>query len=628
LRVDELEVPEGVRLVIGRRLDRLSEQTPKVLTAAAVLGRMFELRVLEELEGFDPDDVLDAIEEAEAARLIGAASIGRAAGYAFTHELIRHTLLDGLSLPRRQRLHFRIANALETVQPGRVADIARHCYQAGTAIDPAKAIHYLKLAGEDALAAAAAADALYYFDTALSFEELEDERTKADLLLNRAEAYRVVGGFKKAVEGWEAALPLFETLQDRDKVAHIYTALAESVILLGRLDESRAIARRGLAALGDDRTPANCLLLAAAGLALTHSSGAEDDGEAALAEAIALAESLSDTHLLARVLILQAFHYLACAKPNAMIEAATRSAELLRHHDDPWSLTDALKWKILGHQFVGDVEAMHAVREELEPLAARIGNGSATSESVCASGVCELMVTGDLDVWDACWRRHNEIWERFGGSWTEHTYINLGRSEFWRGNWDAAFAHLNKAVELENAGPYYGPCRAALFLTKCYAGSDDAMRSLDDGFDDIESFSAVRSAGSWWALVLVAEGLAVLGEKELLTKLYPRIREAARTEFVLTFAGFQQFKKAAGIAAAAIGEYDEADAFFRDALEEAERLPIKLEQPEVRRWYAKMLMDRNGPGDHVKARELLEEAIDGYRTLGMPRHLEMAKELL
>jgi hypothetical protein len=77
-----------------------------------------------------------------------------------------------------------------------------------------------------------------------------------------------------------------------------------------------------------------------------------------------------------------------------------------------------------------------------------------------------------------------------------------------------------------------------------------------------------------------------------------------------------------------VGKYDEAETFFGAALEEAERIPIKLEQPEVRRWYAKMLIDRNGPGDHVKARELLEEAIDGYRTLGMPRHLEMAKELL
>jgi len=40
-----------------------------------------------------------------------------------------------------------------------------------------------------------------------------------------------------------------------------------------------------------------------------------------------------------------------------------------------------------------------------------------------------------------------------------------------------------------------------------------------------------------------------------------------------------------------------------------------------------MLIDRDDPGDHEKARALLDEAIDGYRTLGMPRHLEMAEEL-
>ena len=91
--------------------------------------------------------------------------------------------------------------------------------------------------------------------------------------------------------------------------------------------------------------------------------------------------------------------------------------------------------------------------------------------------------------------------------------------------------------------------------------------------------------------------------------------------------GFQQFKKVGGLAAAAIGKYDDAETFFRDALEEAERIPIKLDQPEVRRWYAKMLIDRDEPGGREKAHELLDEAIDGYRTLGMPRHVEMAEEL-
>jgi len=53
-----------------------------------------------------------------------------------------------------------------------------------------------------------------------------------------------------------------------------------------------------------------------------------------------------------------------------------------------------------------------------------------------------------------------------------------------------------------------------------------------------------------------------------------------------------------------------------------------IEQPEVRRWYARMLMDRAASGDRDKARGLLAEALAAYREIGMPRHQAMAEELL
>jgi hypothetical protein len=48
----------------------------------------------------------------------------------------------------------------------------------------------------------------------------------------------------------------------------------------------------------------------------------------------------------------------------------------------------------------------------------------------------------------------------------------------------------------------------------------------------------------------------------------------------------------------------------------------------VRRWYAHMLIDRDGPGDRERARELLSEAIEMYHRLGMPKHVEIAEALL
>ena len=41
-----------------------------------------------------------------------------------------------------------------------------------------------------------------------------------------------------------------------------------------------------------------------------------------------------------------------------------------------------------------------------------------------------------------------------------------------------------------------------------------------------------------------------------------------------------------------------------------------------------MLIDRHGPGDRDKARELLTEAIAMYRQIGMPKHVEMAEVML
>ena len=137
LKTDDLEVPEGVRLVIGRRLERLDDDTRTTLTAAAVVGRVFDLALLETLSGHRGDAVLNAIEEAERAQLVTPASQGREARYRFTHELIRQTLVETLSLPRRQRLHLTVADAIEAGYGERVAehaaDLAHHLYQAGVA---------------------------------------------------------------------------------------------------------------------------------------------------------------------------------------------------------------------------------------------------------------------------------------------------------------------------------------------------------------------------------------------------------------------------------------------------------------------------------------------------------------
>ncbi len=110
-----VRIPDGVREVIGRRLNRLSEQCNQTLTIAAVMGREFRLEELACLVDDVPqEDVLALLEEAEQERIIEGLP-GALGHYQFSHALIRETLYDELTTARQMRLHAHIARALEAL---------------------------------------------------------------------------------------------------------------------------------------------------------------------------------------------------------------------------------------------------------------------------------------------------------------------------------------------------------------------------------------------------------------------------------------------------------------------------------------------------------------------------------
>ena len=66
-----VRIPEGVREVIGRRLNQLSARCNEVLTIASVIGREFEMRQIVGLvEDISEDRLLDVLEEGLDARVI------------------------------------------------------------------------------------------------------------------------------------------------------------------------------------------------------------------------------------------------------------------------------------------------------------------------------------------------------------------------------------------------------------------------------------------------------------------------------------------------------------------------------------------------------------------------------
>jgi serine/threonine protein kinase/tetratricopeptide (TPR) repeat protein len=630
LSLDELEVPESVRLVVGRRLERLSEEGQKVLTSAAVIGRSFSYELLEALADADPEMLLEAIEQAERLHLVHASgTTDREAGYLFTHELIRQTMVAGLSLPRRQRLHARVAEAIEQVHESQIedhaSDLANHLYQAGAAADPEKTVHYLAIAGDQAMASSGFETALRHFENALALLKDGDTGQRADLMWSHGAALRAVGLPQEALSDWQTAVEIYESMGDVARVVSTSIELATFLAWLGRYPEAAETALDVLEAVGEEVTADRCRLLATAGLSLAW-EGVHARAEYILTEARTAAEQLSDRPLLGLVLGREAVMFFPQMRMREAVASARRAAEELRAAGDVWLLAEVLAFTYVALVWCGRLDEARKVGEELEPLATRLGHQGALFFAAMSRGWCDVNRTADLDAFEAFSRGGIETWQR-AGPWSMYGYLWLGWAHLWRGRWEEAKVAFQDGIQLEPPESHGGHFWGGLLLAKACAGDRDACQLFESKRADLPRPGQAAAFGAWGFLLAAVEAMAGLGERDEAAGLYPLVIEAIDTGTVL-MGCVNLLQRCAGIAAAAGERWDEAEEHFETALRQAHEIPVRIEQPEVRRWYAWMLIDRDGPGDRDKARTLLEEAIDAYTEIGMPKHVEMAEALL
>jgi hypothetical protein len=85
----------SIREVVGQRVRSLGTDTHRVLTLASVIGRDFELDVLEHVADVDDRQLVDLCDAAVAIQILRDRDRGD--GYTFAHALIAHTLYDDLS---------------------------------------------------------------------------------------------------------------------------------------------------------------------------------------------------------------------------------------------------------------------------------------------------------------------------------------------------------------------------------------------------------------------------------------------------------------------------------------------------------------------------------------------------
>ncbi|HLY28779.1 MAG TPA: AAA family ATPase, partial [Aggregatilineales bacterium] len=211
-QVETVEIPDTLFGLLLARIDRQPDDVKRTMRIASVIGRQFPVRVLEQVMERDSAQALAAsLSTLESASLIRLAQVEPDLEYLFRHALIQDAAYESLLKKDRQRLHLAVGRILESLDAERIGELApvlaHHFSEAGSKAD---ALKYFILAGENAAAKYANAEAIAHFGKAIELCAADD-LSLPRLHRLRGLAYETLGEFDKARLDQEAALEIART---------------------------------------------------------------------------------------------------------------------------------------------------------------------------------------------------------------------------------------------------------------------------------------------------------------------------------------------------------------------------------------------------------------------------------
>jgi class 3 adenylate cyclase/tetratricopeptide (TPR) repeat protein len=625
--LDELGLPNSVRDVVGRRVERLGDEAVRVLSLAAVIGREFDVTLLAQLADVDEDTLLDHMDAAVAAAIL--VESGVACRYRFAHALTQHSLYDELSPTRRQRAHQRVGETLEAEAAGDdaavLAELAHHWVAATRPADADKALEYVRRAGDAALAALSPDDAVRWYQQALDLltqQTVPGELRRAQVLADLGTAQHQAGRPEFRESLLEAAA-IAERLDDTDVLVRAALGSATAESLFGD-EDSKHLATLALERVGSDPSPTRARILAA--LAGAHDDASEWQAARELAVgAIDAARRAGDDATMVDVINLTRNQLetperreQAAAEAASAVERADRLADPLRMFTSRYTLIGSLNQ-------TGDVERANRVIAEMELLVEQIGLPHPRYQlALVETG--RLLLRGSIDEADAANERALQVG------------IDGGRPDAYGAHGGLLLLirmHQGRIAEI--ADFFLDVARDNPSIAVLKAAVPVMLGELDRIEEARELLAAEAATGfdfpynlTWLTgMANFLDGVAATGDRAAAALLLERVSPYAR--LVITPASLLvQGAVARPLARAAtlLQDYDQAEAWFAVAHEIHARLQAPYWTARGQLDHADLCLARRADGDVERARQLITTAATTAAEFGCAGLTRRADQLV
>ncbi len=336
----QISIPTSLQALLLERIDRLPADARRTLQQAAVLGRTFSRRVLQDVAQIN-GDLDNHIETLKRLDLIRSGEPNSDDSLAFRHALIQEAVYETILLRHRREFHRRAAQTIERIYADRqseyASDIGLHYYRAG---DERGAAWLIRAADQ--------AQSVYQPEVVIDYAtkaiELAGSTGKLDPVAAhqlRGRAYDMIGAFEDARADMQTVL---DVARERHDTSQEWEALLEIGRLWSESDYGCAgkyvqAALELARSLGDDRKIAHSLNRSGNWhINIGEPGRARGDHE----EALAIFERLNDDAGLAETLDLLGMAKYLSADFSGSAASFRQSIQMFRERGDNRGLSSSL----------------------------------------------------------------------------------------------------------------------------------------------------------------------------------------------------------------------------------------------------------------------------------------------